>query len=357
MKQNKDKGLFKRSDSPNWWMCYSDRNGHIRRLSTGTTMKSLARDILNKKKTEVAENRHLDVKKIPNTTFYELCEQYWTQCGQHMRTKGLPKIIEIWKKAFGNVPVKELDQLRIERFLNQHMEQHELTTGTRNRHLAMLRAMFNKGVQWGIVAENPAVGIKKLRETPPRDRFLSLDEIKRLLALASDSLRPIIITALHTGMRHGEILNLQWPDVDFVNKLIKVRESKSGKSRSIPMDQTLFEILRGLTSRFAQGFVFPNQRTHVNQTFRRLCRKAKIENFRFHDLRHTFASYLTMEGVPINTVQEYLGHGSLAMTMRYSHLAPSFKREKILILDSVFGTDTKTDTAPTNEKSRPVEVG
>ena len=95
----------------------------------------------------------------------------------------------------------------------------------------------------------------------------------------------------------------------------------------------------------------------MNQTFRRLCRKAKIENFRFHDLRHTFASYLTMEGVPIKTVQEYLGHGSLAMTQRYSHLAPSFKREAILKLDSAFGTGTKTDTVPTNEKSRPVEVG
>src|SRR5436309_246572 len=94
MKQNKDKGLFKRSGSPNWWIRYSDRNGHISRMSTGTTMKSLARDILNKKKAAVAENRHLDVKKIPNTTFFELCEKYWEECGKHLRTKGLLKIKE-----------------------------------------------------------------------------------------------------------------------------------------------------------------------------------------------------------------------------------------------------------------------
>jgi len=109
------------------------------------------------------------------------------------------------------------------------------------------------------------------------------------------------------------------------------------------MDQTLFDTLHGLTSsRFGQGFVFPDQRTHVNQTFRRLCLTVKLETFRFHDLRHTFASHLVMKGVPIKTVQEYLGHANLTMTMRYSHLAPSHHREAIRILDSAYTPATST---------------
>jgi integrase len=168
--------------------------------------------------------------------------------------------------------------------------------------------------------------------------------MERLLGLSSDNFRPFLVTALHTGMRHGEILKLTWEDVDLVNKLVRVKESKSGKSRSIPMNQTLFDLLRELPSRFEKGPVFPAQRTHVNQTFRRLCSKAEITNFRFHDLRHTFASYLAMANVPMKNIQEYLGHGSLAMTMRYSHLAPSHHRQAIHVLDSAFQSGTKTRT-------------
>jgi integrase len=376
-KPTKERGLFKRKDSPFWWISYTDENGKVCRISTEQGNKGTAREILEKKRTLVAEGRHLDIKKTPQTPFFDLCTEYWENHGRHMRTKGLRKIkeetqkdgtikkiqtgmIEIWKKGFGNVSVKEIDQRAVVRFLNQHMQpktnvddmpvkkggaSRAASASTRNRHLAMLRAMFNKGIEWGLVGSNPCDGIPKLREAPPRDRFLTPEEVETLLANAPETLKPFLVVALHTGMRHGEILQLSWPDVDFVNRLVKIRESKSGKSRSIPMDQTLFDTLHGLSSRFGKGFVFPNQRTHVNQTFRRLCGKVKLENFRFHDLRHTFASHLVMKGVPIKTVQEYLGHANLTMTMRYSHLAPSHHREAIRILDSAY-TPTPAASQP-----------
>jgi hypothetical protein len=130
----------------------------------------LAREILNKKRTEVVENRHLDVKKVPKVSFYELCDQYWQMHGKNLRTKGLLKIeedgtqsgmIEIWKAGLGNVMLAELTQHKIEKFLSDRMDEKKLSAGTYNRHLSMLKAMLNKAKEWGLLLENPAIPIKK----------------------------------------------------------------------------------------------------------------------------------------------------------------------------------------------------
>lgn len=349
MKNQSSKGLFKRRGSPNWWIRFADRTGRIRRESTGTTVKKLAREILAKRKVEVAENRNLDVKKVPKTTFFQLCDHYWKTEGRLSRTKGLPSAIELWKRELGNPQVIEMRQQRIQRFLVKHMEDNNLTTATHNRHLAMLASMFNKGIQWRLVVDNPARGIKPLRENGARLRFLDQDEIRRLLAAASERFRPILTVALHTGMRRGEIMHLQWSEVDLRNRVLRVCESKSGKQRTIPLDETLHGTLRGLTSRFKKGLVFPspvtgNPWTDFRRQFRNATKKAQIDDFRFHDLRHTFASHLVMAGVDVKTVQELLGHASVVMTMKYSHLAPIHRQRAIKILDTAYRTDTKTDT-------------
>ena len=210
--------------------------------------------------------------------------------------------------------------------------------------------MFNRGKEWGLVTDNPAQGIKPLRENGARTRFLDGDEIQRLLTAASESFRPILLTALHTGMRKGEILKLKWPDVDFKNCIITIQESKSGKKRMLPMDDTVCEALSVLPTRFQRGYVFPSPfkdggpRYDCKRQFGNAVKKADIHNFRFHDLRHTFASHLVMAGVDLMTVKELLGHATLTMTMRYSHLAPDHRMRAIKTLDSAYQTDTKTDT-------------
>ena len=350
-KSKADRGLYHRRGSPHWWIRYADRNGRIIRESTGTTEKKLARDILAKQKVLVAENRHMDVKKVPKTTFNELCDQYWKLDGKHKRMKGLSHMLEIWKKWFGNLPVKELNQQKVEKFLAERMEEKHLSPATRNRHLAHLSSVFNRGKEWGLIIDNPAQGIRPLRENGARTRFLDKEEIQLLLNAASKEFRPILMTALHTGMRKGEILKLMWSDVDFKNRLITVTESKSGKKRMIPMDNNLCETLRTLPARFKRGYVFPSPvkdgkpRFGVQRQFGSAVKKAEIENIRFHDLRHTFASHLVMNGVDVMTVKELLGHASLTMTMRYTHLAPDHRLRAIKTLDSAYLTDTKTDTA------------
>ena len=286
-KQN-DKGLFKRRGSPNWWIRYADRTGRIRRESTGTTVKKLAREILAKRKVEVAENRNLDVRKLPKTTFFQLCEQWWDTWGKHKRMKGLENMLNIWKSGLGDVALCDLSQQNIEQFLNDRIEKNGVTPATRNRHLTMLKAMLNKAIEWELLWENPTAKISMLKENGARTRFLDQEEVAALLETASPDFHPVAITALHSGMRRGELINLKWPDVDFKNRIITIQKSKSGKKRTIPMDQTLHETLRDLPSRFEKGYVFPSpiknrkRRADWRRQFNNAIEKAKIDDVRFH---------------------------------------------------------------------------
>ena len=345
-----NRGLYRRRGSPNWWLRYSDVNGGIVRESSHATEEKLARAILAKKKTLVVEGQNFKKKKEPKTTFYELCNQYSKLVAENSRSKGLKNFISIWKERFGNMPVKNVTQQKIERFLVERMAEKNLSPATRNRHLAFLSSMFNKGKAWELIGDNPAAGIKPLRENGARTRFLNNDEIGLLLHAASDQFRPILLTALHTGMRRGEIISLQWSDVDMKNRKITVQNSKSGKKRTIDITDTLLDALRVLPSRFKKGYVFPSPKDPTKpcydfkRQFRNTIKASQIENFRFHDLRHTFASHLVMSGVDIKSVQELLGHASLIMTMKYFHLAPDHRLRAIKTLDLAYQTDTTTDT-------------
>lgn len=169
---------------------------------------------------------------------------------------------------------------------------------------------------------------------------------------SSDHLRPILVIALHTGMRRGEIFNLLWTDIDFQGDLAHVRESKNGEGRYIPVSSELRHTLQSLSSRFSGGYVFPSYLprrkrngadvvgqhpyTDLKNSFSSALKRAGISDFRFHDLRHTFASHLVMAGADLNTVRELLGHKSIKMTLRYAHLSPTHKKQAIKLIDQAF---------------------
>lgn len=346
------RGLYKREGSPFWFIRYADKNGRIRRASSGTTEKKLAKAILDKRKTEVVENKHLDIKRLPNVGFHELCDQYWEIRGKNMRAHGIKYILDIWKKYFGNVPISEISQQRIERYLTDHTETRGWSVASRNVYLIRLKALFTKAVEWKMLESSPAKPVEFLRGQEARTRFLTAAEIEKLLDGASKRFRPLLTLALHTGMRKGEIFRLRWPDIDFQARIITVNVTKSGKRRSIPMDETLVETLRTLPSRFKQGVVFPSQTTgealtDVSKIFPLLCDKVGLKDIHFHDLRHTFASHLVMSGVDIRTVQELLGHATMSMTMRYSHLAPEHRAKAVHFLDSAYNTNTAAPASRT----------
>jgi integrase len=148
----------------------------------------------------------------------------------------------------------------------------------------------------------------------------------------------IIVCALETGMRRGEILNLRWSDVDMKTHTIYLGKTENGESRHVPISNRLFSVLSGLPRRLGSDHIFTgepkigktgNPFHDVRTSFENACRKSEVEGFRFHDLRHTAASHLAMAGVPLRTVGEILGHKTAVMTERYAHLTPEHTRKAV----------------------------
>ena len=234
----------------------------------------------------------------------------------------------------------------------------EVSDSTTNRELACLKTMLNLAVAWGKLGTSPAAKVKKFREPASRERILSPEEASRLLQAAGPDIRPVIITAIGTGMRRGEILSLKWTDLDFVRGIISIRTSKSGKPRQVPMSGNVAEALGAVPRRGEHVFHNSETGTHIKDVktgFRAACARAKknpddekdpgITGLRFHDLRHTFASKALELGADIMTVSRILGHSSIQMTAKYLHPTGESMRLAVErvggILDSTF---RKADT-------------
>lgn len=237
---------------------------------------------------------------------------------------------------------------------------------TVNRDLDRLKAALFQAVEWKLLAENPLRGVKRIkRGIEDRVRFLSKKEETALRAALdareakakqrresgnqwrsergkatlppvagySDHLMPMVLLGLNTGMRKGELTALTWDDIDLSNKVLTVRAgyAKSGEARHIPLNSEALSVLRALRKHLTgQGKLFDVG--SITKAWKGVLLAAKIEDFRFHDLRHTFASNLVMAGVALNTIRELMGHSDIEMTLRYAHLAPSHKAEAVAVL-------------------------
>ena len=235
-KTKKVKGLYKRPGSPYWYMRYSVE-GRLVWESTGTKEKKLAEAILAKRRTDVTEGRFLDKKVQPKVSFSELCDRYWEKKGRRLKMKGLHSMVAAWKSFFGNVRANDITQSRVEDFLVAYIHDKGLSESTRNRHIAMLKAMFNWAMKEKseankppLVTRNPLANMKPTSEKHlRRTRYLDPDEIDALLVACKDDFRPLVVTALHTGMRRGEIFSLRWEDLDFRSCLLRVKDTKGAK--------------------------------------------------------------------------------------------------------------------------------
>lgn len=210
-----------------------------------------------------------------------------------------------------------------------------------NREVAVLRHLLRLARRWRLIAEVPEIDM--LKEPEGRLRFLSEAEITRLLAACSESRNPyltaIVTVALHTGLRKGEILGLMWDRVDFSRGVLRVTRTKNGRSREVPMDQDVDDALVKLKGRQEIGLVFARGDGgawgQIRTAFAVALRRAGVADFRFHDLRHTAASHWTMRGASLKEVQELLGHQTITMTLRYSHLSPERLRTAVARLEGL----------------------
>ncbi len=290
-----------------------------------------------------AEGKHLDVKKKPRRVkFSDLCEKY--QEYSKTNKKSWESDITVMKKLknfLGDIHLDEITPWLVEKYKSERRK--IVAPATVNRALACLKHMFTKAIDWGDSTVNPVKKVKLFKEPPARVRFLEGDEIQRLLSECHSTLRPLVVCALHSGMRKGEIFSLTWDCLDFKQTQIVVRESKNGESRYIPMSKTLEEILMKQKEQSTSQFVFPGRYgkklVDIKTGFRAALERAGIKDFRFHDLRHTFASQLVMNGETLNTVRELLGHKTLEMTLRYSHLSKSHKSKAVKVMDGIMGKE------------------
>ena len=203
--------------------------------------------------------------------------------------------------------------------------------------------MFTKAVEWGMVEEELRKCIRKVKLLPENNRrlrYLLPEECQRLIDSCDEHLKPIVITALNTGLRKGEIFNLKWENIDTETGFILLNQAqtKNSERKEIPMNQTLLKTLKGIPRQFEYVFANPltgNRYNDVKRSFTTALKKAEIRDFKFHDMRHCFASWLVMGGIDLTTVKELMGHKDFKMTLRYSHLAPSHKIKAVDTLDTI----------------------
>ena len=206
-----------------------------------------------------------------------------------------------------------------------------------NLHLALLKHLYTKAMEWGKAEKNPAKPVKFFRANNARVRYLTEEEESQLKAVFPSEHWSKAEIAMNTGMRRGEQFNLEWSHVNFQTGVLTIPRSKHGGARHIPMNDRVVEILRSLLSRMKSLYVFPsktgttpfNANNFINRVWNPTLTEAGLEDLHWHDLRHTFASRLVMAGVDLRTVQELMGHKTITMTLRYSHLSPTHQREAV----------------------------
>ena len=274
------------------------------------------------------------------------------------------------------IPIGEITPWQIDKWRSAKLKLGRKASSL-NRDLVALKACLSKAVEWSIIEEHPLAKVKPQKvDRAGKVRFLSPDEEVRIrealdrrtermrqerdnynewliarnhpplsslrIVRFSDHLEPLFLLSINTGCRRGELFNLKWPDVDLGGAVLTVAgdTAKSGTTRHIPLNNEALDTLRAWRKQTTgSGYVFPardgGRMDNVKKSWDGVLKAAGVDNFRWHDLRHTFASKLVMAGIDLNTVRELLGHSDLKMTLRYAHLAPEHKARAVAVLDAV----------------------
>lgn len=350
-----------------WFIDYIDPSGKRIRKSFKTKKEATSEHA--KRVSLIAEGRYLDVKKDIKTTLGAIIKKYKENFESQRSFNGWKKLcLENFKTYFGedtiisNIRYVDLETYRNHLRAKLTRKNTIRTDASVNREISCLHHLLSKGVEWELLEQNPFKRGKSLltKENNKRLRFLTHDEIQKLLAVAPKHLREAIICAVNTGMRRGELLSLKWEQVR--NGFIYLQNTKTNEPRQIPINDTLAELFEEMKKRNPGArYVFTYQKEKKEEvkevgnlkilkfndepmlenkhSFETAVKKAGIEHCRFHDLRHTFASHLLMNGANIKDVQELLGHKTLEMTLRYAHLSAEHKKKAVNLLNGLTTPD------------------
>ncbi len=329
--------VYKRGN--HWYIGYASQGKYVRK-STRFPTKEMAKIKLNQIELAIAKGE-LGILEDKKLRFRDFAQEYLEHKQKRGKRAWVRDEIIVRKHLipiFGDTFLSKITHEMVDRYMDSRLE--KVKPGTVGKERDVLRHILNLAIRWGHLRKNPAAGYRHLEIPPGRIRFLDEDEIPRLLAACNPNLRPIVVCALNTGMRRGEILGLQWEDVDLKRRLITLNRTKTNERRVIPINDVLLEELQKIPGQGQGGYVFLSGRqdryTNIHKVFRGAVERAKIKDFRFHDLRHTFASHLVMRGVSLKAVADLLGHKDIKMTLRYAHLSPDHLAGAVDRLCSIF---------------------
>ncbi len=325
-----------------------------------------------KTETAMREGRHFPERQAAQRTLAELVDRYVADvCPERKSGAHTARLLGWWKAEHGYRVLADLtpdvlaelrDKLAAKvNAQGKPSERKRISGSTVNRYMAALsHALTMASREWGWTRENPMRRVTKKREGRGRVRMLSDAERERVLAACRDSrawyLEPAVILALSTGMRQGEILGLRWPDVDLKRSRLTLEDTKNGDRRGIPLTGPALAVLAEVAKfrRVDTDKVFPETGS-FRWAWLRAVRKAKVIDFRFHDLRHTAASYLAMNGASPSEIAAVLGHRTLAMVKRYAHLHDAHVESVVARMTEKFLGDVKP--SPIDRPARgPAEV-
>ncbi len=329
---------YLRKKGKNYFVVFYHR-GRRYEKSCKTTHRQIAEGVRKHVEEEVA-SRTFKIEKIELGALKlldEYVEQYlsYSRSNKSKKTVGLDTMaLRKMKEFTGNVPIDSISTEQLERLKSKLLTEYSPTSV--NMIIRSLRAAFAKALLWNFIDSNPMKVVDYVRIPDEEGPFMTKEDIEKLRGVMKPGLYcDLIETALYTGMRVGEIVNLKWSDIDFINLKIRVRNTdsfstKSGKERTVPLHPRLADILslRSQVDHLPFVFMRPDMEQvrvdTASKKYRKYCKRAGLDpRFHFHTLRHTFASHLAMSGVSLYFIQKILGHQSIETTTKtYAHLQP-----------------------------------
>lgn len=340
-KRAKRDGIYKRKDRPGLWISWIDAQGRRRRRKTDAENTHQAKSALSAELVRVEQSKVLGFTPPGEETLAAVAQRFLA----HQKARLTPKayerekgIVEGHLTPFFGCKLSAIRRVDVQRYITKRSG--AVSAHSIQKELNVLKHLINLAVEWEIIPFNPAQGVKSPKVPAGRVRYLQPTELRVVLSACPEWLRPIVALAVSTGMHRGEILGLRWLDVDTIHDRIMLPQTKNGDGRIVYLNKSAQAVIQSLLSAETKPTdkifrdVTPDM---VTVTFRRVCARVEIVNFRFHDLRHTAASWLRMQGADIHTVAQLLGHKDLRMAARYQHLSPTFLADAVGRLDTVFG--------------------
>jgi len=335
--------LFKRKDSPNWWVKLTPRNGRAIQQSTGTPDKVKAQEYHDKLKASLWDRERLGIK--PSRSWREAVVRWLEETSEKATHKEDKKKL-VWLHPFlGDLNLDQVTSDVIDQIRSAKLK--EASKGTSNRYLALVRAILIRARdEWEWVDKVPK--IRLFKETMNRERSLTVEQAGRLLNELPIHQRDMVLFSLATGLRQGNVLRLDWSQVnlDQCHAWIPGWQSKNRRPIPVPLNGVALSVLRRQIGKHPDRvFTYAGKPLTVANTrsWRAALVRAGIENFRWHDLRHTWATWQRQAGTPTHELQRLGGWRTGAMVERYAHLAPESLATAAARLDVVLsGYDSAT---------------